>query len=172
MSQNISSYRIERLWRDVHSKVTIFYADMFRLLEKDGLDISNTWHLFALQYLFLPRIQDELNQFQEIWNNHKITGEKNKTPLQLMALRDHLFPFVDDVDEYGRYDSSDDELSDVEHNELPAVNCTPLKCPLNEVDLLSFKRSIAPLSLDTPIAQLVPWLYTAVKLLGDYQQDP
>jgi hypothetical protein len=172
MSQNISSYRIERLWRDVHSKVTIFYADMFRLLEKDGLDISNTWHLFALQYLFLPRIQDELNQFQEIWNNHKITGEKNKTPLQLMALRDHLFPFVDDVDEYGRYDSSDDEHSDVEHNELPAVNCTPLKCPLNEVDLLSFKRSIAPLSLDTPIAQLVPWLYTAVKLLGDYQHDP
>jgi hypothetical protein len=70
-------------------------------LEKEGLDISNAWHTFALQNLFLPRIQEELNQFQEIWNIHKITGENNKTPLQRMALRSHLFPFVDDVEEYG-----------------------------------------------------------------------
>ena len=65
--------RIERLWRDVHSKVIKFYLDMFMSLEKDGFDISDEVHRFLLQYLFQSRIQEELNQFINTWNRHKLS---------------------------------------------------------------------------------------------------
>ena len=76
--------RIERLWRDVHRSVTSNFADAFRSLEREKmLDPLNEVNLFCLHYVYMPRICEALTEFQQCWNNHKLSTEGHKTPLQL-----------------------------------------------------------------------------------------
>ncbi len=73
--------RIERLWRDVHRGVTSNFADVFRNLESEKhLDPLNEVDMFCLHFV---RICKALNEFQLCWNNHKLSTEGHKTPLQL-----------------------------------------------------------------------------------------
>ena len=49
--------RIERLWVDMHRSVTRLFYNLFYFLEQhDLLDPLNECHLFALQYIYIPRI--------------------------------------------------------------------------------------------------------------------
>lgn len=41
--------------------------------------------LFCLHFVFIPRINNALSLFQTGWNNHAITTEHCKTPLQLFT---------------------------------------------------------------------------------------
>jgi hypothetical protein len=53
---------IERMWRDLRRVVIQFYMVLFSSLERDGTDISSPHHMMALQHLFIPRIQQEIDQ--------------------------------------------------------------------------------------------------------------
>ena len=78
--------RIERLWRDVHRCATQLYYRLFYHLEDRGLlDPLNDIHIFALHYVYLPRINETLRDFVEGWNNHKIRTTGYKTPNQLFV---------------------------------------------------------------------------------------
>ena len=56
------------------------------LLEQNGLlDPLNELHLFALHYVFIPRINYALQAFQSGWNNHGIRMEQQQTPNQLFV---------------------------------------------------------------------------------------
>ena len=56
--------RIERLWRDVHRCATQLYYRLFYHLEDRGLlDPLNDIHIFALHYVYLPRINETLRGF-------------------------------------------------------------------------------------------------------------
>ena len=72
--------RIERLWRDVfQTELSVFY-DLFVSLESCGhLDPDNEEHLYCLQYVYHPIINNCLDNFVRFWNNHKIrtTGHKS-----------------------------------------------------------------------------------------------
>ncbi|KAI9549071.1 hypothetical protein NQZ68_003606 [Dissostichus eleginoides] len=79
--------RIERLWRDVWNVVSSIYYDLLHSLEEDGLlDPANCTHLFCAQYVFLPRIQEDLDTFTDGWNNHSLRTERNLTPNQLWEI--------------------------------------------------------------------------------------
>jgi hypothetical protein len=55
-------------------------------MESEGiLDPVNERDLYALHYVFLPRINKSLSDFREGWNNHSIRTEHNRTPHQLFA---------------------------------------------------------------------------------------
>ncbi|PFX12343.1 hypothetical protein AWC38_SpisGene23720 [Stylophora pistillata] len=47
------------------------------------LDSLNEVHLFALHYVYLPRINSSLSEFQRQWNHHGIRTENHQTPLTL-----------------------------------------------------------------------------------------
>lgn len=82
--RSVHNQRIERLWVDVGTHVSYKFKDIFELLEmKDDLDPENEIHLLALHHIFLPRINETLDQFKLAWNNHSLRTEKNQTPLQL-----------------------------------------------------------------------------------------
>jgi len=67
--------------------VTQLYYQLFNHLELEGLlDPLSHKHLFALHYVYKPRIQRSLDQFREGWNNHGILTEHNKTLHQLFVL--------------------------------------------------------------------------------------
>ena len=57
---------------------------MFLVLERSGaLDVSNELLLACLRYVFLPRINQNLEKFCESWNNHLLSKENNMSPNQL-----------------------------------------------------------------------------------------
>lgn len=81
------SHRIERLWRDLWMGVTcVFYNVLHQLEEENLLDLSNPLHLFCCHYVFLPRLQVNLDIFKQGWDNHPMRTEQNLTPNQLWEL--------------------------------------------------------------------------------------
>ncbi|KAL2102065.1 hypothetical protein ACEWY4_003826 [Coilia grayii] len=85
--KSVHNQRIERLWRDLWMSVTSIYYNMFHCLEEDGLlDPSDSHHLFAALYVFLPRLQADLESFTQAWDNHSLRTEQNLTPNQLWAM--------------------------------------------------------------------------------------
>ncbi|CAC5403145.1 unnamed protein product [Mytilus coruscus] len=50
---------------------------------KNILDITNDYHLYALHYVFLPRINERLKSFAFQYNNHPVSTEHNRSPNQL-----------------------------------------------------------------------------------------
>jgi hypothetical protein len=75
---------IERLWKDVNTYVTSYFRNLFYYLESlELLDPLNEIHLFALHYVFKPRINRALTLFATQWNNHPLSTEGNMSPYQL-----------------------------------------------------------------------------------------
>uniref|UniRef100_A0A8C6PT05 Integrase catalytic domain-containing protein n=1 Tax=Nothobranchius furzeri TaxID=105023 RepID=A0A8C6PT05_NOTFU len=78
--------RIERLWRDLWRGTTNVYWDLFHHLEDEGIiDIDNEMHLWALHYIYLPRINRDLTDFTQQWNNHGLRTERHLSPLQMFV---------------------------------------------------------------------------------------
>ena len=83
---SVHNQRIERLWRDMHRSVTILFYKMFYHLEQFNLlDHLNEHHLWALHYVFIPRINRCLREFTNGWNNHPIRTANHKSPQQLFT---------------------------------------------------------------------------------------
>lgn len=82
--RSVHNQRIERLWRDLFSGCTLFYYQLFFYMEDNNiLDIDSEIHLFCLHYIFLPRINQSLQQFMQVWNHHPLGTERNLSPTQL-----------------------------------------------------------------------------------------
>ncbi len=81
---SVDNQRIERLWRDLHQGVTLLYYRLFYFLEGQGiLDPLNNLHLYALHYVFLPRINRAQDEFRSAWNHHRIRTAHSRSPHQL-----------------------------------------------------------------------------------------
>lgn len=82
--KSVHNQRIERLWREVIRTVVSKFKNIFMYLERNGMfDPHNEIHLFSLQYVYLPQVNDSLEEFTGSWNYHSITTENNTTPRQL-----------------------------------------------------------------------------------------
>lgn len=81
---SVHNQRIERLWRDLYvSCINLFYHLFYSMEDAGILDVENERHLFALHYVYLPRINQSLNFFVETWNSHPLTSASCQSPLQL-----------------------------------------------------------------------------------------
>ena len=84
---SVHNQRIERRWRDMRKMVTEYFRRLFYFLENHALlNPSNEIDLTALHYVFIPRINRNLDKFKASWNNHKLSTEHQKTPNQLYIL--------------------------------------------------------------------------------------
>ena len=85
--RSVHNQRIERLWRDLYSGCVCFFYTFFHFLEDIGvLDVNDLLDIYALQFVFLPIIQSQLDIFREGWAHHSLRTEKNKSPMQLWIL--------------------------------------------------------------------------------------
>ncbi|XP_069369669.1 uncharacterized protein [Paralichthys olivaceus] len=81
--------RIDGVWRDVWNGVSSNYYDLLHSLEEDDLlDPENSTHLFCALFVFLSRIQKDLDAFTEEWNDRLLHTEENLTDQQLQEAGD------------------------------------------------------------------------------------
>ena len=82
--RSVHNQRIERLWAEVNRVLPELYKDVFDFLENNELlDSLNEVHSLALHYVYLPRINLSLVEFQRQWNHHGIRTANHQTPLTL-----------------------------------------------------------------------------------------
>lgn len=85
--RSVHNQRIERLWRDLFSGcVCFFYSFFYYLEDMDMLDKDNPLDMYALHFVFLPVIQQQLDVFREGWAHHPMRTMSNKSPLQSWIL--------------------------------------------------------------------------------------
>ncbi|XP_041823390.1 uncharacterized protein LOC121628437 [Melanotaenia boesemani] len=85
--KSVHNQRVERLWRDVWTSVTSQYYNVLHTLEEERfVDLSNAVHLFCLGYIFIPRLQADVQNFVETWNCHPLRTEGNMSPNQLWTI--------------------------------------------------------------------------------------
>ncbi|XP_034065330.1 uncharacterized protein LOC117552520 isoform X2 [Gymnodraco acuticeps] len=138
--------RIERLWRDVFMSVTgVFYNTLHSLEEQHLLDISNVLHIFCCHYVFLPRIQANLDVFSEAWANHPIRTEQNLTPNQLWQVGQHLNPVADPEPEGSLIPEIQWEESGYTNEHHTGVNVPTLNFPLSDLEIMQLQDNIDPL---------------------------
>lgn len=80
---SVHNQRIERLWREVNGIVCCRFANIFSYLESLILDTTNEAHLFALHFIYVPLINEALDELRNSWNCHSLSTEGNLTPRQL-----------------------------------------------------------------------------------------
>ena len=70
---SVHNQRIERLLRDVFTKALGKYYRLFSPMETEGiLDIGNGIHIFALQYVYAPHLEVDLQAWANSHNNHGV----------------------------------------------------------------------------------------------------
>jgi hypothetical protein len=145
--------------------------NLFKKFEITGMSVDDDWHLYVLHYLFLPRIQEELNEFKNAWNNHQVSTERNETPLQMLVTREDDYPplLVRDDDE--NYGVDFDENPNVDDGRNHCVECDPIFCPLSPVNLAIFKARVKPLTLDTTPEDCENWFFTTIKYILEIKEQ-
>ncbi len=82
--RSVHNQRIERLWLEVKKLVVTYYRNIFYYLEQcQLLDPLNEIHVYALHYVYCPRINRSLAELMDSWNNHPMSTMHNRSPLQL-----------------------------------------------------------------------------------------
>ena len=92
--RSVHNQRIERFWRDMFSScVSVFYYLFYALENNELLSPTDEVDLFALHYVFLPRINEHLEMFSQAYSRHRIRTEGNHSPIQLW-LHGMLIPLL------------------------------------------------------------------------------
>ena len=163
--------RIERMWRDVTRCVSSSFITLFSTLEIEGvLDPINEVDIFCLHFIFIPRINKSLADFQGSWNCHPLSTEGNLSPLQLyteglVAIQQDTLPHSS-TDQSGITSGStiSDQLSNgVEIVEVPSnkfLPCSQL--------LIALQSSIDPLSQCADLGK--QFYYTCIQIVGQHLQ--
>ncbi len=150
---SVHNQRIERLWRDMYTAVVQLYHRLFYHLEHVGLlNPLDCKQLFALHYIFIPRINSALSDFIAAWNQHPVSGCHGQSPLQMytrkmVELRQRnlaAFDFYEPVT--NSYGASDEDLIP---GEGTSVTVPSLGIHMDEHDMQTLQSTVNPLGISS-----------------------
>lgn len=96
---SVHNQRVERLNRDVNNNIRRRFGPIFYGLENEGtLNVSDKLDIALLHSLYLPRINEVLQNFKDAHNNHQIRTEGNLTPTELISRYMHLYEAPNDIE--------------------------------------------------------------------------
>lgn len=94
LGSSVHNQRIERFNREINKNIRDKFGVLFRMLESRGiLNVEDSLDIFALHYVFLPRINESLRILMNSHNNHPVSSEGNKTPYQMLATGGFEVPY-------------------------------------------------------------------------------
>ncbi|KAK0231670.1 hypothetical protein EDD85DRAFT_775230 [Armillaria nabsnona] len=108
--RSVHNTRIERLWYEVTRDFGIKWKNFFLDLEvHHGLDPKNLDHIWLIHYLWLAAINQDAQEWTEVWNNHKMNLPRSspRTPREMFVTSMILDgprgidEYVEDPDSYG-----------------------------------------------------------------------
>lgn len=129
--------------------VTCHFYNVLLQLEVDGLlDLSSSVHLFCCHYVFIPRLQAQLDGFRGGWD--PLLTERNLTPNQLWHMAQQHNP-----EEYN--DDEDLHIPMVDWKSIGLTPCDPncgvhvseSDCPLRPDDLAGLSAAVDPVGPST-----------------------
>ena len=146
---SVHNQRIERLWLDVGRCVVSYFKDIFIYMENNGiLDPDNNIDLLALEMVFTQRINKNLREFSNQWNNHPLSSQYNQSPLQLFAVDRSSYLFQQQNVEEGDFYGVDDDgligmLQTNNHVVIPSLSVN-----LDEEEVAALTRNLDLLADD------------------------
>ncbi len=119
------------------------------------LDVGYDAQLWALHYVFLPRVQRNLDTFIQQWNSHGLTSEHGNSPYQLFTsgiLESHgsqytgVQAFMEDgrQEQEGADAEREDENSDT-HDYIQRPALSMIQCPLTQNQLTELQGRVSPI---------------------------
>lgn len=148
---SVHNQRIERLWRDMFRCAAQLYYRMFYYLEdQELLDLTKPRHIYALHYVFQPRIAKTLDEFYDGWNNHGVRTAGSKSPYQLFtegAIRlrhsgQAGLDFFDDVDDSYGVEEEGFGIDDGNYQRVEVPQCDFV---LRDDHFLQLQQAVHPL---------------------------
>lgn len=86
LGSSVHNQRVERFNRDINRNIRNKFAPILYSLENLGiLDLSCELDVFALHYVFIPRVNAALTCLANTHNSHSIRTENNRTPNQIFS---------------------------------------------------------------------------------------
>ena len=99
IGRSVNNQRVERFWRDARQQVLHKYVDFCLDVSRSNPAMTHEHGIWLMQYMFLPRIQEELAIFQNTWNNHSmrtVTGNLSPNALTSTGRRDYYKQLTDE----------------------------------------------------------------------------
>ena len=141
---SVHNQRIERLWRDLFSCATCLFYQLFYFLEETNtLDPLSDIDLYALHYIYVPRINQQLRHFQTAWNNHRIRTTR-LTPLQMFIRHARNLESTNSLNNYSIDEDGPIPSSDLQHIIVPRNSIS-----LHEDEFASLRDTVDPLLILT-----------------------
>lgn len=161
---------MERAWLDVNLKVSLTYKSYFEYLEiQEGINFENANIKFIIHYLFLSRINEDLDRFTSAWNSHRLSTENNRTPHEILyinrALGSTVLPLDEVLQNNNNVEANNDDLWN--DNLIPSVIVEPTICSLNEQNYNIFKDQIFPLTLNNNLNSVLPIINNAIVVMNE-----
>lgn len=136
LGSSVHNQRVKRFNGEINRNVRQKYAALFYKLEEQGLlNVNCPLDLFALQYVFVPRINESLSLLANCHNNHSISTEGNRTPNQILSTFGFETPIHICGDVSGRefqYDDSATPVMEDHYFDHLLQNVPPLTTDDNE----------------------------------------
>ena len=155
VGNSVHNQRIERLWRDMHRCCSQLFYRLFYYMEHNNLlNPIDDLHLFALHYVYIPRINRALDQFMLSWNNHGVRTERGRTPNQLftegaLRLRNSgqiAVDFFDNANELYGVDFEDNSIPEERDSEDAGIVIPTIQVNLDDDQIEELKATIDPLA--------------------------
>lgn len=148
---SVHNQRIERLWRDTFRCVAqTYYALFYEMEDNDQLCVDNEIDLFSLHFVFLPRINVQLQHFASAWNHHPVRTENGFSPIQLWRrgllsaspdFQCELFDGMTVANDYG-VESNNLHRSNVDYE---LINIPEINVNLNQEQVQEIEQNFNPL---------------------------
>ena len=127
--------------------------------------------IFCLHYIFLPRINASLNSIQLAWNNHSLSTENSRSPIQIYTCDSiRISMFQESNNPMGLFQHDQTHTTVTVPDEMDTVNVPEMISPLSRSDMGYLNIMVNPLQSSTncSVTQLtltLPTIYSIISFL-------